>query len=121
MHQECGTLRDLNPVTSRAIGKMKTIITQRFEHEGMPYDVNCDNEFIFFCLKTERGWKTQWYKAFFYAQNKLAMVRVSTQESVTVLVKVFTEAELEKYPEGYRYLAVAQHSIGHPIETKLPT
>ncbi|TGO36667.1 hypothetical protein BHYA_0118g00220 [Botrytis hyacinthi] len=27
----------------------------------------------------------------------------------------------QKYPEGYRYLAVAQHKIGHPILEDLPT
>jgi hypothetical protein len=120
MHRECGTLVDLNPTTDRAIGKMKTTITQRFEHQGVPYDVDCDNEFIFFCLRTKEGWKAQWYKVF-YARDKLVMVGVPTQESVDKLAGLFTKEELDKYPEGYRYLAVAQHSIGHPIAINLPT
>ncbi|KAH8677829.1 hypothetical protein BX600DRAFT_450866 [Xylariales sp. PMI_506] len=120
MHRECGTLVDLNPATNRAIGKMKTTITQRFEYEGVPFDVDCDNEFIFFCLKTEKGWKAQWYKVF-YVRDKLVMVGPPTSDAVEKLAKLFSKENLDKYPDGYQYLAVAQHSIGHPIETKLPT
>lgn len=120
MHRECGTLVDLNPVNDRAIGKMKTTITQRFQYEGVQYDVDCDNEFIFFCLRTENGWKAQWYKVF-YVRDKLVMIGVPTLDAVNRLAMLFTKEELEKYPEGYQYLAVAQHSIGHPIEMKLPT
>jgi hypothetical protein len=59
MHRECGTLVDLNPETNRATGKMKITITQRFHKDGVPYDVDCDNVLIFFCLRTEKGWKAQ--------------------------------------------------------------
>jgi hypothetical protein len=120
MHRECGTLVDLNPATDRAIGKMKTTITQRFSYEGVPYDVDCDNYFIFFCLRTDKGWKAQWYKVF-YVKDKLVMVGPPTPDAVAKLAQLFSKDNLDKYPEGYQYLAVAQHSIGHPIEMKLPT
>lgn len=34
---------------------------------------------------------------------------------------MFTKDGLEKYPEGYKYLAVAQHKIGYAILEDLPT
>ena len=120
MHRECGTLVDLNPATNRAVGKMKTTITQRFQHEGVPFDVDCDNEFVFFCLRTEHGWKARFFKVF-YARDKLVMVGPPTPDAVEKLARLFSKEELAKYPEGYQYLAVAQHNIGHPIEKKLPT
>ncbi|KAE9389466.1 hypothetical protein BT96DRAFT_890059 [Gymnopus androsaceus JB14] len=120
MHRECGTLVDLNPATNRAIGKMKATITQRFEYDGVPYDVDCDNETIFFCLKTEKGWKAQWFKVF-YIRDKLVMVGPPTPDATEKLAKLFSKESLDKYPEGYQYLAVAQHSLGHSIDMKLPT
>lgn len=121
MHRECGTLVDLNPATKRAVGKMKVTITQRFEYEGVPYDIDCDSVFVYFCFKTpEEGWKVHWYKVF-YCKDKLVTVGVPTPEAVGKLARLFTDEELARYPEGYKYLAVAQHSLGHPIELKLPT
>ena len=121
MHRECGTLVDLNPAKNRAVGKMKATITQRFEHDGVPYDIDCESEFIFYCLKNANNeWKVRWKKVF-YVRDKLVMVGVPTPDAVEKLAKLFTKQELEKYPWGYQYLAVAQHDIGHEIESKLPT
>ena len=121
MHRECGTLVDLNPKNNRAVGKMKVTITQRFTHDGVPYDIDCDAVFTYFCFKTpEHGWKIRWYKVF-YCRDKLVTVGVPTPDALAKLSKLFTDEELTKYPEGYKYLAVAQHSVGHPIEMKLPT
>lgn len=120
MHRECGTLVDLNPAKDRAIGKMKTTITQRFAYKGVPYDIDCDNVFVFFCLRTDKGWKARYYKVF-YARDKLVMVSPPTPEATRTLAELFTPQALAKYPEGYQYLAVAQHNIGHPIDMKLPT
>lgn len=120
LHRECGTLVDLDFEKNRAIGKMKSQITQRFEHGGVPFDVDCDNEFIFFCIKTELGWKAQWVKLF-YIRDKLVMVGPPTAEAVDKMADLFTEHELGKYPEGYKYLAVAQHNLGYAIDKNLPT
>ena len=46
MHRENGTLVDLNPVTGRAVGKMKATITQRFMFPEGACDVECDCRFI---------------------------------------------------------------------------
>lgn len=42
MHRENGTLVDLNPPAHRAIAKMKTTITQRFNVIGITFDIECD-------------------------------------------------------------------------------
>lgn len=121
MHRECGTLVDLSPDRARAVGKMKVTITQRFVHQGVEYDVDCDGVFIYFCLKVPQvGWKIRWYKVF-YCKDKLVTVGLPTPEAISKLAGLFTQEELDKYPEGYKYLAVAQHSIGHEIDLKLPT
>ena len=120
MHRENGTLVDLNPSTSRAVGKMKATITQRFNMDNIPFDMECDCRFIFFCTKaptsTSNGkpeWKTQYVKLF-YEKDKLVSVDGKT-------VPTFTEEELNKYPVGYQYLGAAQAKLGHEILGGLPT
>lgn len=120
MHRENGTLVDLNTSTSRSIGKMKATITQRFSYQGVPFDVDCDCEFIFFCQKTAQGWKARFVKLF-YDKDKLVMVGPPTEDAVRKMAELFKDEELDKYPRGYAYLAVAQHMIGHPIDNELPT
>lgn len=120
MHRENGTLVDLNPSTHRAIGKMKATITQRFDMDGMKFDMECDCRFIFFCHKaatsTSNGrpeWKTQYVKLF-YEKDKVVAVDGCT-------VPRFERGELERFPEGYQYLGAAQSMLGHEILGGLPT
>lgn len=113
MHRENGTLVDLNPTTGRAIGKMKATITQRFNWDGVEFDVECDCRFINFCLKQGGDWKVVYIKLFYEKD------RVTPADGQTV--PKFDRAELEKYPKGYQYLAVAQAKLGHPILNDLPT
>lgn len=121
MHRECGALVDLNPENGRAIGKMKTTITQRFEYRGVPFDVDCDNEFVFWCLKTDKGWKCKYYKDF-YVKDKVVTIRPPTVEDSNRLNELFTPARLAKFPKGYMYLAVAQEEVaGHPVLKGLAT
>ncbi|KAI0134503.1 hypothetical protein BJ170DRAFT_690750 [Xylariales sp. AK1849] len=98
MHNGCGTLDDLNPATDRAFGKMKPTITQRFAHDGLSYNIDCDSKFISFCFETEDGWKALWSKVS-YASDKLAMVGLPTQDAV---VKLFSKETLLRHSEGYR-------------------
>ena len=126
MHRENGTLVDLNPSTSRAVGKMKATITQRFITDALTYDVECDCRFIFFCTKSpsdptstsdissSREWKTQYVKLF-YEKDKV----VSVDGGRTA--PTFTAEELGRYPEGYRYLGAAQARLGHKVLEGLPT
>ena len=120
MHRENGTLVDLNPSTNRAVGKMKATITQRFDIEGIKFDMECDCRFIFFCHKSPTSkssgrpeWKTQYVKLF-YEKDKVVAVDGHT-------VPKFEKSELEKYPEGYQYLGAAQAKLGHEILGGLPT
>lgn len=114
MHRENGTLVDLNLPLGRAIGKMKATITQRFMIEDTPIDVECDCRFIFWCLIEDGEWKVK-YNRLFYEKDKVIAADGKN------LPGIFTKEKLRKYPEGYRYLAVAQHEIGHPILEDLPT
>ncbi|PWY82014.1 catabolic 3-dehydroquinase [Aspergillus heteromorphus CBS 117.55] len=113
MHRENGTLVDLNPSTGRAIGKMKATITQRFSWDGVEFDVDCDCRFINFCVKQNGEWKVVYIKLF-YEKDRVAPADGHT-------VPTFDAAELERYPKGYQYLAVAQARLGHPILGDLPT
>lgn len=113
MHHENGTLVDLNLAKGRAVGKMKATITQRFEIDGIAFDVDCDSRFIFWCKKEGDTWKVQ-YKRVFYEKDKVVPVDGKT-------VPEFDKKLLEKYPKGYQYLAAAQHMIGHSILEELPT
>lgn len=113
MHRENGTLVELNEEKERAIGKMKTTITQRFIIDGIPFDVENDCRFIFFCRVEDGDWKVQWKKVF-YEKSALRPV-----DGVTL--PKFDKTILAQYPEGYNYLALAQKMIGHKILKTLPT
>lgn len=112
MHRENGTLANVNLAKQRGIGKMKATITQRFSMKGIPIDVECDCRFIFFCKIEDGEWKAQYVKLF-YEKDKVVPVNGKD-------VPEFPQAELDKYTEGYKYLAVAQNSLGHPILNDLP-
>jgi hypothetical protein len=112
MHRENGTLANVNLSKQRGIGKMKATITQRFAMKGIPIDVECDCRFIFFCKIEDGEWKAQYVKLF-YEKDKVVPVNGKD-------VPEFPQSELDKYTEGYKYLAVAQNSLGHPILNDLP-
>lgn len=111
-HRENGVLANVNLKTGRGIGKMKATITQRFTMQGIPIDIDCDCRFIFFCKLEGKEWKAQYVKLF-YEKDKVVPVDGKT-------VPDFPKEELAKYTEGYQYLSVAQHSLGHPILNDLP-
>ena len=107
MHRENGTLVELN--ASRAIGKMKATITQRFRG----YDVDCDCRYIFFCVKEQHDWRIKYVKII-YEKDKLVPVDGKTPPT-------FSDEELARYPAGYRYLGAAQARTGHDINLQLAT
>ncbi|KAJ5797270.1 uncharacterized protein N7503_006566 [Penicillium pulvis] len=119
MHRECGTLVDLNKTRDRAVAKMKTTITQRFIQDGVTFDVDCDNRFIFFCQRElskatgRTGWKARYYKVIY---EKDRIIPVDGRNA-----PVFTDEETGIYPEGYKYLGAAQARLGHKVMTDLPT
>lgn len=111
-HRENGTLANVNLSKGRGVGKMKATITQRFTLQDIPIDIDCDCRFIFFCTLENNEWKVQYVKLF-YEKDKVVPIDGKT-------VPDFPKEELAKYTPGYQYLAVAQHSLGHPILNDLP-
>lgn len=105
MHRENGTLVELNEDQGRAVGKMKTTISQSFIMDGVTFDVECDCRFIFCCRIENNEWKVQWYKVIY----EKSWIQPADGKSLPK----FDEADLRRYPEGYNYLAVAQKMIGH--------
>lgn len=101
---------------------MKATITQRFHDPATSatYDVDCDCRFLFFCLREDSGgadntiaWKVRFVKLVY---EKDRVVPVDGRRA-----PVFDDAELARYPEGYRYLGAAQARLGYPVEARLPT
>ncbi|OTA99352.1 hypothetical protein M426DRAFT_325216 [Hypoxylon sp. CI-4A] len=121
MHRECGTLVEYNPSTSRAVGKMKATITQRFKIGGddamgiepIVFDVDCDSRFHFFCFRDNDTWRVKYVKLI-YEKDKIVPVDGKTSPS-------FTKEALDKYPAGYKYLGASQSMLGHEIDVSLPT
>ncbi|KAJ5661782.1 catabolic 3-dehydroquinase [Penicillium maclennaniae] len=113
MHRENGTLVDLNPATGRAVGKMKATITQRFNWDGVEFDVECDCHFINFCIKEGGDWKVVYIKII-PREGPPSPVDGKT-------VPNFDPEEMKEYTPGYQYLSVAQAHLGHPILNDLPT
>ncbi|KAH8902989.1 hypothetical protein BR93DRAFT_226038 [Coniochaeta sp. PMI_546] len=131
MHRECGTLVELNTEGTRAVGKMKATITQRFSmpaqqgkhlltpasddgDDEVEFDVDCDCRFIFFCEKDPTGaWKAHYVKLD-YDKDKVVPADGKS-------APVFSTAEMKNYPEGYKYLGAAQARLGYEIDLWLPT
>ena len=111
-HRECGTLAQVDLAKGRGLGKMKATITQRFTIQGVLVDIDCDCRFIFFCKLEDSEWKAQYVKLF-YEKDKVVPIDGKT-------VPEFKKEDLAQYTPGYQYLAVAQHSLGHPILKDLP-
>lgn len=80
--------------------------------KDIPIDINCDCRFILFCKLERKEWKVQYVKLF-YEKDKVVPIDGKT-------VPDFPKEELAKYTLRYQYLAVAQHSLGHPILNNLP-
>ncbi|KAJ9610565.1 hypothetical protein H2200_005342 [Cladophialophora chaetospira] len=114
IHRENGTLANVNLAKQRGIGKMKATITQRCVIKDVPIDVECDCRFIFFAKIEDSEWKAQ-YVRLFYEKDRVCPV-----DGVTVPDGIFVKRELDKYTEGYKYLAVAQASLGHSVLKNLP-
>lgn len=53
MHRCCGTTTDITPDATRAVTKMKAVITQRFTVDGVDVDIEADCRFCFFFEKVE--------------------------------------------------------------------
>lgn len=134
-HRECGTLAELSiDDPTRAVGKMKATITQRFRfpiaaenktnnaadsngtQEYVEFDVDCDCRFIFFCTKATGEWKTQYVKLF-YEKDKIVPSNGHTAPEITAEEREF----MRTLPEGYKFLGIMQRRLNYQIDLELPT
>ncbi|KAK4937617.1 hypothetical protein LTR10_021763 [Elasticomyces elasticus] len=101
MHRCHGISTDINTEATRAVTKMKATITQRFDLDGCEADAESDCRFCFFWTKVDNGeWRAR-YVRHWYEKDKLIPVNPTK-------VPKIDEAQLQKYPSGYRYLAYCQ-------------
>ncbi|KAM0786982.1 hypothetical protein ACM66B_002400 [Microbotryomycetes sp. NB124-2] len=103
---------------TRALGKLKATITQRFtmptatEGETCQVDVDADCRLCFFVdKKNGSDWKCHFFKGF-YEKDKMTPVDPRK-------IPVLNDAKLATFPEGYRYLAYGQ-SAAYKIKLDLP-
>ena len=102
MHRCLGASTDINKEGTRAVTKLKAIITQRFVVDGCEVDADSDCRFCFFFEKgtdqvtdIEKGeWRAR-YVRHWYEKDKLIPVNPAK-------VPVLDEQKLATYPPGYR-------------------
>jgi hypothetical protein len=105
MHRCLGATTDINPEATRAVTKLKAIITQRFLLDGCEVDAESDCRFCFFFEKgTEQvadiapgEWRARLVRHW-YEKDKLIPVNPAK-------VPRLDESKLLTYPPGYRYEA----------------
>ena len=102
MHRCLGASTDINLEGTRAVTKMKAIITQRFVLDGCEVDADSDCRFCFFFEKgtdkitdiAEGEWRAR-YVRHWYEKDKLVPVNPNK-------VPKLDETELAKHPYGYK-------------------
>lgn len=100
MHRCLGCTTDIT--STRAVTKLKAIITQRFELDGCEVDADADCRFCFFFEKgsatvtdiAEGEWKAR-YVRHWYEKDKLVPVNPNR-------IPRLDEEKLKTYPPGYR-------------------
>ncbi|GAA6018345.1 hypothetical protein JCM11491_005940 [Sporobolomyces phaffii] len=106
---------------TRALGKLKATITQRFKmpcvdgsRELCEVDIDADCRLCFFLEKNNEGsWKTHFFKGI-YERDRPVPVDPTR-------VAKFDRAKLDSFPEGYRHLGYCQEEIaGYKVKRDLP-
>jgi len=115
MHRCHGLTTDISPSGTRAVTKMKAIITQRFTLQNIDVDAESDCRFCFFFSKNpETGnWGADFVRHW-YEKDKLIPVNPER-------VPKLDEGKLALLPLGYRYLAYCQEeTMGVCVLKDLP-
>jgi hypothetical protein len=115
MHRVHGSTTDINKTATRAVTKMKATITQRFTLDGAQVDAESDCRFCFFWSKdaVSMHWGANFVRHW-YEKDKLIPVDPRKIPSID-------DALLNKFPEGYRYLAYCQEKVlGLEIMVDMP-
>lgn len=102
----------IDVVGARTIGQTKMTISQRDKVEGVLCDVVCTGSFYDFLEKKNGRWGFVLRQPI-YEKDRLDPVDPGASLSL--------ETELlERFPEGYRYLAYLQTRIGYHVKLDMP-
>ena len=97
---------------ARAISQTRMTITQRGTVHGVLADVACTGRFYDFFAKREGRWAIVLRQPI-YEKDRM--------DPVTPGAVIELDQELlNRYPEGYRYLAYLQVQAGYPVKTDMP-
>ena len=110
LHFLGGTSVDVNG--TRAIAQTKMTINQRAKVEGVDVDAVCTRRFYDFFEKRSGRWAIVRRQPI-YEKDRMDPL----DPSATLKLDA---QRLASYPEGYRYLAYAQSSLGFTIKNDLP-
>ncbi len=97
---------------SRAVSQTRMTIMQRGLVHGVLADVACTGRFYDFFEKRNGRWAIVLRQPI-YEKDRLAPVTPGATIE-------FDQALLDRYPEGYRYLAYLQVQAGYPVKTDMP-
>jgi hypothetical protein len=106
-----GTSVELNG--NKAIAESRMILMSRTTLDGTEVDVTCYGRFYDRFVKLDGAWRVLRRNAI-YERDRIEPVRPG------VALKL-DEAELARFPEGYRYLAYVQSRHGAAVDLGLPT
>ena len=102
----------LNAERTRAISQTRMTIMQRGPVHGVLADVACTGRFYDFFAKREGRWAIVLRQPI-YEKDRM--------DPVTPGAVIELDQELlNRYPEGYRYLAYLQVQAGYPVKTDMP-
>jgi hypothetical protein len=97
---------------TRAISQTRMTIMQRGEVHGVLVDVSCIGRFYDFFEKRAGRWGIVLRQPI-YEKDRLDPVAPGERIE-------FDQELLNRYPEGYRYLAYLQVQAGYPVKTDMP-
>jgi hypothetical protein len=110
LHFLGGTSVDVNG--TRAIAQTKMTITQRAPVHNVVCDVVCTGRFYDFLERRDGTWGIVLRQPI-YEQDRLNPVDPAAELSLD-------QAELERFPVGYRHLAYLQTQIGFTVKPDMP-
>lgn len=98
---------------NKAIAESRMILLSRTTLDGTEVDVTCYGRFYDRFAKHEAAWRILRRNAI-YEKDRIEPVRPGVPLRLD-------EAELGRFPEGYRYLAYVQSKSGSTVDLGLPT
>ncbi|EXF83828.1 catabolic 3-dehydroquinase [Colletotrichum fioriniae PJ7] len=113
MHRCHGCSTDINAEGTRAVTKLKATITQRFEIDGIEFDVEADCRFCFYFEKVGDRWGARLVRHW-YEKDKVIPCNPAKFPKID-------EGKLAAFPPGYKYLAYFQElTMGVKVLLDMP-